>query len=223
MVFYPPDWVPKLPFDPPDDTPIHDFMFDEKHGRRPINKSLPTFVDGLSGKSYTPQHTRDRVEWLARALQKRLGWSIDTLPNKLGGELGGDERAVDPNKVVCLFTLNTVDTLLSSNTMFDFEAGWCDLFGFPHDSVYETIPTTLRIDCGRLPRASLANTPLDRHSYSIVGCSTSQWHQFPSKRCILPQRAHISARVFEVKGHLHLPSSTIYGNGSGKKGWHFSR
>ena len=111
MVFYPPEFVPKLPFDPPEDTAIHDFLFDERYGRRPINKSYPAFVDGLSGKSYTPQHTRDRVEWLARALHKRLGWNIDTIPNKLGGELGGDERPVDTNKVACVFTLNTVGVL----------------------------------------------------------------------------------------------------------------
>ena len=109
MVFYPPSDDPKLPFDPPDNIPIHDFLFDEQYDRHPINKSSPAFVDGLTEESYTPQETRDRVECLARSLQKRWNWSIDALPNKLAGEAGWDDkRNVDTSKVVCVFTLNTV-------------------------------------------------------------------------------------------------------------------
>ena len=108
MVFYPPSAVGKLAFDPPDDIPIHEFLFDERYGRRPSNKSADPFVDGLSGKSFTTQETIDRIDWLARALQKRWGWSPDTIPNKPPTGSGRENRKVDASKVVCVFTLNTV-------------------------------------------------------------------------------------------------------------------
>ena len=115
MVFYPPACVPKLSFDPPDDVPIHNFLFDEQYGRHPFKASAPTFVDGLSGKSYTPQETQERIELLARALQKRWDWSIDTIPNKLQANSGQGDLKVDTSKVACVFTLNTVNIPLISS------------------------------------------------------------------------------------------------------------
>ena len=105
MVFYPPPFIPQLPFAPPENIPIHELIFNEKYGRYPIAKSAPAFVDGLSDKSYTLSETQARVESLARALQKRWKWDIDKVPNHFGG---GSRKQVDTSKVVCVFTLNTV-------------------------------------------------------------------------------------------------------------------
>lgn len=116
MVFYPPEAVPKLPFDPPDAVPIHGFLFDEQYGRYPLGKSSPAFTDGLSGKSYSAQAMPGRIEALAKALQKRWNWSLDTVPNKPASG-SGSNRKVDTSKVACVFTLNTVYYLHSLSTL----------------------------------------------------------------------------------------------------------
>ncbi|KAF2139184.1 uncharacterized protein K452DRAFT_360883 [Aplosporella prunicola CBS 121167] len=97
MVFHPPSWVPKLPFDPPDSITIGDFMLDEAYGRHPLGYSYPPFTCGLSGKEYSALEAKDRVEFLARGLAKELGWE----PNQ------GNEW----DKVIALFSVNTIDTL----------------------------------------------------------------------------------------------------------------
>ncbi|KAF2728759.1 phenylacetyl-CoA ligase-like protein [Polyplosphaeria fusca] len=97
MPFYPPSWVPKLPFDPPDSIPICDFMLEETWGRHPLGYSRPPFTCGLSGKAYSSLEVRERVDYLARALSKELGWS----PNS------GSEW----DKVIGVFSVNTLDTL----------------------------------------------------------------------------------------------------------------
>lgn len=98
MVFYPPDWAPKLPFDPPDNVPIWDFVLDEQHGRFPIEKSLDPYTCGISGSSYTAKEQKQRTEYLARALAHELGWKVN----------GGTEY----DKVAGVFALNTVSTVL---------------------------------------------------------------------------------------------------------------
>ncbi|KAH0544637.1 hypothetical protein FGG08_001287 [Glutinoglossum americanum] len=97
MVFYPPEWVPKLPFDPPDSIPISDFMLNEKYGRYPLAQSKPPFTCGVSGRSYTALQVRKRVEFLARGLAKEFGWQ----PNHGTGW----------DKVIGVFSVNTIDTL----------------------------------------------------------------------------------------------------------------
>ena len=94
MVFTSPEWVPRLPFDPPDSIPICDFMLDERYGRHPLKDSKPPFTCALSGQEYSPLEVRDRVQWLAQALSKELGWQ----PN-VGTEW---------DKVVGVFSVNTV-------------------------------------------------------------------------------------------------------------------
>lgn len=94
MVFTPPAWVPKMPFDPPDSIPICDFMLDERYGRRPLEDSRPPFTCGLTGFGYTALQLKVRVDKLARALSKELGWQ----PNK------GSEW----DKVAGVFSVNTV-------------------------------------------------------------------------------------------------------------------
>lgn len=99
MVFTSPSWVSELPFDPPDSIPISEFMFNEEYGRQPLRDSKPPFTCGLTGKEYSALEVRDRVDYLARALSKELGWQ----PN-VGTEW---------DKVVGVFTVNTVMDLRS--------------------------------------------------------------------------------------------------------------
>lgn len=94
MVFSTPDWVPPLPFDPPDSIPIHEFMFNEKYGRHPFSNARAPFVCGLTGTEYSALEVRDRVDRLARALSKELGW----YPN----------RGTEWDKIVGVFSVNTV-------------------------------------------------------------------------------------------------------------------
>ena len=94
MVFYPPPWVPKLPFAPPDSIPISDFILDDKYGRYPLALSRPFFTCGVTGLSYTTSQVKERVEYLARGLADELGWR----PNH------GSEW----DKVVGVFSANTV-------------------------------------------------------------------------------------------------------------------
>ncbi|KAI4104072.1 MAG: hypothetical protein L6R37_003478 [Teloschistes peruensis] len=97
MVFTPPAWVPEMPFDPPDSIPICDFMLDERYGRRPLEDSRPPLTCGLTGFGYTAIQVKDRVDKLASALSKELGWQ----PNK------GSEW----DKVAGVFSVNTIDTV----------------------------------------------------------------------------------------------------------------
>lgn len=98
MVFTSPSKVPKLPFDPPSSIPICDFMLDERYGRRALKDSRPPFVCGLTGVEYSAVEVKDRVDKLARALSKALGWQ----PN------GGTEW----DKVAGIFSVNTVGSAI---------------------------------------------------------------------------------------------------------------
>lgn len=100
MVFTAPSWVPKLPFDPPDSVPLCDFMLDEQYGRHALVDSRPPFTCGLTGAQYPITEVKDRVDKLARALSKELGWQ----PN----------RGTEWDKVAGVFSVNTIDTLTLS-------------------------------------------------------------------------------------------------------------
>ncbi|KAI9866334.1 MAG: hypothetical protein M1813_001456 [Trichoglossum hirsutum] len=97
MVFSPPEWVPKLPFDPPDSIPISDFMLNEEYGRHPLAQSKPPFTCGITGTEYTALQVKDRVNFLARGLANEFGWH----PN----------QGTEWEKVICVFSVNTIDTL----------------------------------------------------------------------------------------------------------------
>ncbi|KAL2757754.1 hypothetical protein ACRALDRAFT_2097219 [Sodiomyces alcalophilus JCM 7366] len=97
MVFTSPSWVPSLPIDPPDTVSLDEFMTTEKYGRHPLAKSRNPFTCGLTGKTYTTSEVKQRVEFLARALAKRL----DFAPNE----------GTEWDKVVALYSLNTIDYL----------------------------------------------------------------------------------------------------------------
>ena len=94
MVFTPPSWVPQLSQDPPDSISLSDFILNEKYGRHPLHHSRPPFTCGLTGTEYTAVEVRERVELLARALSKELGW----LPN----------QGTEWDKVIGVFSVNTV-------------------------------------------------------------------------------------------------------------------
>ena len=111
MVFAPPTWVPKLPFDPPDSIPISDFMLKEEHGRHCLRDARPPFSCGLSGAEYSALQVRDRVDHLARALSKELEWE----PN----------RGTEWDKVIGVFSLNTVRSLLE--TLYNHNSLTCAL------------------------------------------------------------------------------------------------
>lgn len=96
MPFYPPSWVPKLPFDPPDSVSVADFVLDENYGRHPLGYANNPFTCGLSGKTYSALEVKERVDYLARGLSKELGFE----PNK----------GTEWDKVVAVFSLNTVST-----------------------------------------------------------------------------------------------------------------
>lgn len=97
MVFTAPAWVPKLPFDPPDNVSIGDFMLDDQYGRHPLDHARPFFKCGLTGKQYTPQESKSRVELLAAGLADEMGWS----PNS----------GTEWDKVVAVFAVNSIETI----------------------------------------------------------------------------------------------------------------
>ena len=94
MVFTPPSWVPKLPFDPPDSIPISEFMLNEQYGRTTLGYSQPPFTCGLTGKEYSWLEVKERVDFLARGLSKELGW--------------GPNKGTEFDKVAGVFAVNTV-------------------------------------------------------------------------------------------------------------------
>jgi len=81
--------------DIPDSISVETFMFDENYGRHPLGYSKDPFTDGLSGRTYSALEMRERVDYLARALCKELGFKPDE----------GSEW----DKVVACFSLNSID------------------------------------------------------------------------------------------------------------------
>lgn len=97
MVFKPPSWAPTIPLSSiPDSIPVCDFLLDEKYGRASASSSKTPFVWGTSGHGYDATELKTRVDCLARALSKELGWE----PN----------RGTEWEKTACVFSVNTVCT-----------------------------------------------------------------------------------------------------------------
>lgn len=93
MLFKPHDSLPQT-LNIPDTVPLGEFLFDEKHGRRPLAESLDSYVCGISGFKVSACEQKQRVGLLSRALARDLGWEV----NK-GSEF---------DKVVGIFALNSV-------------------------------------------------------------------------------------------------------------------
>lgn len=81
----------------PDSIPVSEFMLDEKHGRKPHSSSKDPYTCGLTGKSYSSREVVDRVENIARALAKELGWA----PN----------QGTEWDKTLAVFSVNSIDAL----------------------------------------------------------------------------------------------------------------
>lgn len=93
MPFTPPSWSPPLP-EVPDTVSIETFMTDENYGRHPLGYSQDPFTDGLDGRTYDFFKVKERVDHVARALCKELGW---------------DPKASEWEKTIGIFSLNTID------------------------------------------------------------------------------------------------------------------
>lgn len=72
-------------------------MQDEHYGRYPLGYSRNPYTCGLTGKTYSALETKDRVDYLARALSKELSWH----PNK----------GTEWDKVAGIFAFNTIDSM----------------------------------------------------------------------------------------------------------------
>lgn len=103
MPFQSPPSIPKLPFEPPADIPVHEFLFGDhgdKYGRFPKDASKPPFICGITGKSYSVAEVVERYEALARSLSTELGWEVNT-----GESL---------DKTIAIFSLNSVSIIARS-------------------------------------------------------------------------------------------------------------
>ena len=75
MVFSSPAWVPPIPGEVPDSVPLSTFALSGSDDAVGQDDSRALLADGLSGKTFSRGMLRQRVEFLARALAQRLGWS----------------------------------------------------------------------------------------------------------------------------------------------------
>ena len=75
-------------------------MNTEKWGRQPFVKSKDPYQCGISGTTYSPKQVTQRVDFLSRAIAKRLGFQLN--------------EGTEWDKVVGLFSMNTVSGPLSS-------------------------------------------------------------------------------------------------------------
>lgn len=96
MPFQPPAWLPKLP-EVPDDVSIPDFMLKDTPGRHPLENARNMFTCGLSGRTYSVAESMKRVDHIARALQKELGWQSN--------------KGTEWDKIAGVFAVNTIDTI----------------------------------------------------------------------------------------------------------------
>ncbi len=94
MVFSNPAWVPPIPGEVPDSVPLSTFSLRGSDDVAGQDASRALLADGLSGKTFSRETLRQRVESLARALAQRLGWS----PNE----------GSPWDKVVAIHSLNSV-------------------------------------------------------------------------------------------------------------------
>ncbi|CAN8099762.1 unnamed protein product [Discula destructiva] len=95
MVFTPPSYAPPLPYDPPNDVSLPDFIYDPKYRVQKTDKQH-IFTCGLTGKAIKASEARERVEALARALSKRSGW----LPQ---------QEETEWEKIACIYSINAID------------------------------------------------------------------------------------------------------------------
>lgn len=97
MPFTTPAYAEKLPCEIPDSVPIHEFLFgqEDKYGRYPLSSSKSPFTCGISGKGYSAAEVAERIDMLAAALAKELGFEV---------------KSLELDKVISIFSVNTVCT-----------------------------------------------------------------------------------------------------------------
>ncbi|PCG89490.1 AMP-dependent synthetase/ligase [Penicillium occitanis (nom. inval.)] len=95
MVFLPPPWLPDINAQIPPGANVGDFVL---AGRRATGTAQPALICAKTGKGYTGDDVGDKVEILARALCRDLGWS----PNK------GSSK----EKVIAILSENSIDFLV---------------------------------------------------------------------------------------------------------------
>lgn len=69
-------------------------MYDERYGRFGTSKARNPYTCGVTGKTYTSRQVPERIDLLARAIAKRLGFS----PNE----------GTEWDRVVAVYSVNTV-------------------------------------------------------------------------------------------------------------------
>lgn len=74
-------------------------MYDERYGRFGTSKARNPYTCGVTGKTYTSKQVPERIDLLARAIAKRLGFS----PNE----------GTEWDRVVAVYSVNTVRTAFS--------------------------------------------------------------------------------------------------------------
>ncbi|KAG9499722.1 hypothetical protein J7337_008182 [Fusarium musae] len=100
MVFESPAWARALPpVSLPDSITIEEFMYSEQHGRKPLKLSRNPYTCGLTSQTYTVAEVRERVDYMARAIAKRLDWGV--------------ANGTEWDKVACVFSWNTKGVMLS--------------------------------------------------------------------------------------------------------------
>ena len=98
MIFTSPPWVPNVSGLIPETLSVGEFVLNGDPCRPPTGRGREPFVEAISGRSVSIEVLTDRVDRLARALAKELGWS----PNE----------GSPWDKVVAIFSLNTVSSLI---------------------------------------------------------------------------------------------------------------
>ncbi|KAH7371922.1 hypothetical protein BKA66DRAFT_611089 [Pyrenochaeta sp. MPI-SDFR-AT-0127] len=98
MVFTSPQWVPNDLVEIPETIPVGEFTLIGRPQPQKDPESGPIVTCGISGKSYSREEVKQRVDLLARSLSKELNWS----PNA--------DSSLD--KVVAIFSLNTIDYMI---------------------------------------------------------------------------------------------------------------
>lgn len=78
----------------PNNITIEQFMHNDQYGRYPMAESRIPYVCGITGKSYTVEQIVQRVDYLSRAIKKRLLFDFN--------------EGTEWDRVVGLFCLNTV-------------------------------------------------------------------------------------------------------------------
>ncbi|PVH90390.1 phenylacetyl-CoA ligase-like protein [Periconia macrospinosa] len=98
MVFTAPPWIPSLLYGPPNSIPIHQFQFEEEHGRCQFRHSRDPFTCGISATTRSVVEIKSRIEYLAKGIGRAMGWAPNT----------GSEW----EKVVSIFSMNHIDYMV---------------------------------------------------------------------------------------------------------------